>query len=146
MFGCRHTGHDIHIPYFLPLIIGSLNSSFESNSRIRTEDFNRANFSFGLVDQMPNIFFFGNVASDGDTIDVAYGTAVVVTDANQSTAEDQYVTAESGAVTIAGTPADDDMCYFRFFRDVSDAADTATEDMRLIGIKFFYTTDAGNDA
>ena len=83
---------------------------------------------------------------DNSTIDVAYGTAVVVDDACQSAAEELYVTAESGAVTIAGTPADDDMCFFRIFRDVSDANDTAAEDARLIGIKLFYTTDAANDA
>lgn len=88
----------------------------------------------------------GVAVSDGDTIDAAYGTAVVVTDAGQSTAEDLYVTSESSAVTISGTPADDDVVYFRVFRDVSDAADTMGEDARLIGIKLFYTTDALNDA
>ncbi len=83
---------------------------------------------------------------DNSTIDVVYGTAIVVDDACQSAAEELYVTAESGVVTIAGTPADDDLCYFRVFRDVSDANDTATEDARLIGIKLFYTTDALTDA
>ena len=52
----------------------------------------------------------------------------------------------SSAVTIAGTPADDDMCFFRIFRDVSDGNDTAAEDAILIGIKLFITTDAGTDA
>ena len=88
----------------------------------------------------------GVAASDADTIDVVYGTAVVVTDDAQTAAEDMYVTAESGAVTIAGTPADDDACFFRVFRDVSDANDDMTEDARLIGIKIFYTTDAATDA
>ena len=83
---------------------------------------------------------------DNSTIDVAYGTAVVVDDANQGAAEELLVTAESAAITIAGTPADDDLCYFRIFRDVSDANDTAAEDARLLGIKLFYTTDAVNDA
>ena len=84
------------------------------------------------------------VGNDG-TIDVAYGTAVVVTDDNISAAEDLLVTAESTAITIAGTPAVDEMCYFRIFRDVSDGNDDMTEDARLIGIKLFFTTDAGND-
>jgi len=88
----------------------------------------------------------GVAVSDDDTIDVAYGTAVVVTDDNISAAEDMLVTAESAAVTIAGTPQNDDMVYFRFFRDVSDANDDMAEDARLIGIKVFYTTDAENDA
>jgi hypothetical protein len=88
----------------------------------------------------------GVAVSDGDTIDVAYGTAVTVDDANQSTAEDLYVSAVSGAVTIAGTPAAGDLCYFRVFRDVSDANDTAAEDARLIGVKIFYTVNAADDS
>ena len=88
----------------------------------------------------------GVAISDNVSIDTAYGTAVTVDDANQSAAEELLVSAESGAVTIAGTPADDDMCFFRVFRDVSDANDTATEDARLIGCKLFITTDAGTDA
>ena len=87
----------------------------------------------------------GVACSDGDTIDVAYGTGVVVTDAGQSTAEDLYVTSESGAVTIAGTPAEGDACFFRVYRDVSDAADTMTEDARLIGIQLFWTQAAMAD-
>jgi len=88
----------------------------------------------------------GVAVSDNDTIDVAYGTAVVVTDDALGAAEDQCVTAESSAVTIAGTPAVGDICYFRIFRDVSDANDDMTEDARLIGVKIFFTTDATNDA
>ena len=83
---------------------------------------------------------------DNSTIDLAYGTAVVIDDANQGAAEEQLVSAVSSAVTIAGTPADDDMCFFRIFRDVSDGNDTAAEDALLIGIKLFITTDAGTDA
>lgn len=84
--------------------------------------------------------------SDNEAIDAAWGTAVVVTDDAQSAANEQLVTAESGAVTIAGTPVDDDLVYFRLFRDVSDGNDDMTEDARLVGIKLFYTTDADNDA
>ena len=87
----------------------------------------------------------GVACSNDGTIDVAYGTAIVVTDDNISAAEDLLVTAESSAITIAGTPADDDVCYFRVFRDVSDGNDDMTEDARLIGLKLFFTTDALND-
>jgi len=83
--------------------------------------------------------------NDNETQDVAYGSAVVVDDACQGAAEELYVTAESGAVTIAGTPADNDLTYFRIFRDVSDANDTAAEDARLLGVKLIFTTDAAND-
>ena len=88
----------------------------------------------------------GVAVSDNDTIDVAYGTAVVVTDDALGAAEDLCVTAESGAITIAGRPAAGDMCFFRIFRDVSDSNDDMAEDARLIGIKLFFTTDAANDA
>jgi hypothetical protein len=88
----------------------------------------------------------GIAISDNEAIDTAWGTAVVVTDDCQSAANELYVTSESGAVTIGGTPADDDLVYFRIFRDVSDANDDATEDALLIGVKLFYTTDAGTDA
>ena len=84
--------------------------------------------------------------NDNETIDVAYGTAVVVTDNAQSAVEELLVSAVSGAVTIAGTPADDDLTYFRIFRDVSDDNDDMDADAQLHGIKLFYTTDAKNDA
>ena len=82
---------------------------------------------------------------DNSTIDVAYGTAIVVDDANQGAAEEMLVTAVSSAVTIASA-AVDTVTFFRIFRDVSDANDTAAEDARLIGVKLFFTTDAENDA
>ena len=88
----------------------------------------------------------GVAVSDNDTIDVAYGTAVVVTDDALSAAEDLMVTATSSAVTIGGSPAAGDLCFFRIFRDVSDANDDMAEDARLIGVKVFFTTDAANDA
>ena len=87
----------------------------------------------------------GVAVSNDDTIDVVYGTAITVDDDNISAAEDCLVTAESSAVTIAGTPADNDLCYFRVFRDISAGNDDMTEDARLIGMKVFYTTDALND-
>lgn len=84
--------------------------------------------------------------SDGDAIDASWGTAVVVTDDAQTSAGDVLVTAESGAVTIGGTPAEGDLTFFRFFRDVSDANDDMTEDALLIGVQILYTTNAPTDA
>ena len=85
----------------------------------------------------------GVAMNDNQTIDVAYGTAVVVSDNAQGAVEELYVAAESGAVTIAGTPADNDLCYFRIGRDVS--GDNMNGDARLHGLKIFFTTDATND-
>jgi len=88
----------------------------------------------------------GVSCSDNDTIDVAFGTAVVVTDDALGAAEDLCVTAESGAVTIAGSPAAGDLAYFNIERDVSDGNDDMAEDARLIGIKIFYTIDDVHEA
>ena len=82
---------------------------------------------------------------DNSTIDAAYGTAVVVTDDAQGAAEEQYQTAESAAVTAAGSPAAGGMLYGRLFRDVSDANDDMTEDALLQAIKLHITTKAEND-
>lgn len=84
--------------------------------------------------------------SDDDTIDAAYGTPVVVTDDATGTAKDLMITAESSAVTVGGTPQVGDLTFCRAFRDVSDANDDYAGDMRLLGIKLFYTTATGNDA
>ena len=84
--------------------------------------------------------------NDNESIDAAFGTAVVVTDNSQGSATELLVSGESGAVTIAGTVADNDLCYFRVGRDVSDGNDDMAGDMRLHGIKIFFTTDASNDA
>jgi hypothetical protein len=98
---------------------------------------NTGNCIFGLQ---------GVSVGDGDTIDVAFGTAVNITDAGIGTVEDQQVSVESSAVTIAGSPAVDQQTYFQIFRDANAGADTYTGVARLLGIKIFFTTDAANDA
>ena len=86
-----------------------------------------------------------SVANDA-TSDIAFGTAVDVTDAGGGAVEDVLVSPVSGAVTIAGTPADDYYTYFQVVRNATSVSDTFTGDVRLLGIKLFYTTDAANDA
>jgi len=84
--------------------------------------------------------------ADNDTIDVAYGTAINITDAGIGTVEDQQITGESSAVTVAGSPAAGEQTYFQFFRDAADGSDTFTGECRVLGVKLFFTTDAANDA
>ena len=84
--------------------------------------------------------------NDNETIDVAYGTAIGIDDDAQGAIEELLVSAESSALTIAGTPADNDLTYFRIGRDVSAGNDDMAGDARLHGIKVFFTTDAANDA
>ena len=84
--------------------------------------------------------------ADNDTIDVAYGTAVNVTDAGIGTVKDQQISSESGAVTVAGSPAAGELTYFQLFRDANAGGDTFSADARVLGVKIFFTTDAANDA
>jgi len=87
----------------------------------------------------------GVAIADNDSCNTAFGTAVAPTaKAHSGTANDLDVTAESGAVTIAGSPSTDEQVFFQITRDVSD--DTLTADAKLLGIKLFFTTDAANDA
>ncbi|MBO71676.1 MAG: hypothetical protein CL508_05110 [Actinobacteria bacterium] len=88
----------------------------------------------------------GVALADSDSLNTAFGTGVVVTDDAISAAKDLYITAESGAVTIAGSPAAGELCYFDVYRDVSDGNDDMTEDAKLIGIKIFYTIDDVHEA
>ena len=87
----------------------------------------------------------GVACADNDSINTAFGTGVAPTaKAHSGTANDLDVTAESGAVTIAGSPSTDEEVYFQITRDVS--ADSLTADAKLLGVKLFFTTDAANDA
>ena len=97
---------------------------------------NTGNCIFGLQ---------GVSCGDSDTIDVAYGTAAEVTDAGIGTVEDQQITSESGAVTIAAA-GDGEQTYFQLYRDAADGSDTFTGDARVLGIRLFFTTDLANDA
>ena len=88
----------------------------------------------------------GVACGTGNSIDVAYGTPIDVTDASDGVVEDQLVSAVSSAVTIAGSPAVDQQTYFQLSRNADSGADTFTGDARVLGIKIFFTTDAANDA
>lgn len=87
----------------------------------------------------------GVAMSNDDAMDAAFGTAVVVTDTGGTT-NDLYESAESSAVTIAGSPAEGDWVVFQIARVPSDGGDTMAIDARLHGIVLNITTNAGNDA
>ena len=83
-----------------------------------------------------------SIASDAD-YDTAFGTAVANTAlAASGTQDDMMVNVESGAVTITSAAVDTNT-VFQLVRNVS--VDTNTGDLRLVGVKIFYTTDAAND-
>ena len=87
----------------------------------------------------------GVALADNGDLNTAFGTQVVATaKAHSGTSNDLDVAAESGAVTIAGSPGADEYVFFQVSRDVS--ADDLNADARLLGIKLFFTTNAANDA
>jgi hypothetical protein len=88
----------------------------------------------------------GVAFADNGSIDAVYGTAIVVQDDAQGAVEELLVSAESAAITIAGSPGDNELTYFRIGRDVSDSNDDMAGDCRLHGIKLFFNTDTKNDA
>ena len=86
----------------------------------------------------------GITASNDDSINTAFGTLIATTPlAHSGTSNDLMVSAESSAVTIAGSPAAGDLVFFQINRDIS--ADNQSGDARLLGVKLFFTTDASND-
>lgn len=83
--------------------------------------------------------------SNDDAIATAFGTAQTSTDTGGTT-NDVYIGPESSAITVAGTPAAEDVVFFRLSRVTGNGSDTMAVDARLHGIVLFITTDAGNDA
>lgn len=83
--------------------------------------------------------------SNDDAQDAAFGTAQTAIDTGGTT-NDLYRSPETSAVTIAGTPAEEDVVVFQVYRDASNGSDTMTIDARLEGVCIFYTTNAVNDA
>lgn len=96
--------------------------------------------NFGVV------FFLQAVAfANGDAGDTAFGTAQSMTDTGGTT-DDIYISPESSAITVAGSPAAEEYVIFQIYRDVSDASDDLAVDARLHGVKIHYTIDTGNDS
>lgn len=83
--------------------------------------------------------------SDDDVLDVAFGTAIGVTDA-VTAAGDVMQSDETAAITIAGTPANNDLVVFQVYRDATNGSDTLAVDARLHGVALIYTTSAATDA
>jgi hypothetical protein len=85
----------------------------------------------------------GFAYSDDDAVDQAFGAAVTVDDTLIATG-DVHISAATAAITIGGTPAQNDVVSLQVYRDVSE--DNLNADARLIAVRLFYTLNAGNDA
>ena len=83
----------------------------------------------------------GVAISDDDVLDAALGAQVTVQD-TVTAVGDLMVSAETPAMTFAGTPAVNDACYIQIIRLQNDAGDTMTADARLHGVTIVYNTNA----
>lgn len=81
----------------------------------------------------------GQAIGDSDPIDAAWPTQTNVVDQGLNVAHDLHIGPESAAMTIGGTPADEELINFRVRRVSGDGSDTMTQDGRLIGIALFLT-------
>lgn len=77
----------------------------------------------------------GLALSDDDALDTAFGTLQEVTDTLLATG-DVHVTAETSAITIAGSPVAGDWVQFKIARDPNN--DTNTSDARLMGVRIRF--------
>lgn len=95
--------------------------------------------NFGVVWGIRAVAF-----ANDDALDSAFGTAVEIADTGGTTS-DVYITAETAAMTVAGSPAAEELVCFEVYRDPAEVSDTMAVDAYLIGVKLHYTTNAAKD-
>ena len=86
----------------------------------------------------------GLARSDDDAWDTAFGTAQTTTDGVTATT-DVMISPATSAMTLGGTPAENDLAIFQVYRDADNGADTCTVDALLIGVRLLFTTNAPTD-
>ena len=82
--------------------------------------------------------------ANDDALDAAWGTEVATVDTGGTT-HDVYISPESTAVTVAGSPAAEEWVSFRVTRVVGNGSDNMAVDAWLLGVKIHYTTNAATD-
>lgn len=95
--------------------------------------------NFGVVWAIEAVSF-----ADAEALDAAFGTAAQVADTG-GTANAIYITSETSALTVAGSPTAEEYVVFQVKRVPADASDTMAIDARLHGVKIHYTIDAAKD-
>lgn len=83
--------------------------------------------------------------SNDAVLDAAFGTAQTVTDGVTATT-DLMQSAFTSAVTIAGSPASEDLVVYQVYRDASNGSDTLTTDAKLIAVRLNFTVNAADDS
>ena len=95
--------------------------------------------NFDVVWQIQAVAF-----ANDDALDTAFGSAVTVADTGGTT-NDIYITAETAAMTVAGTPGAEEYVVFQVARVPANPSDTLAIDARLHGVKIHYTIDTAKD-
>lgn len=83
--------------------------------------------------------------SDGDALDTAFGTAQTVTD-TLIAVDDLHETSFTSAMTVAGSPVNNDLVCFQFYRDAVNGSDTLAVDAKLIAVRLMVTLNASDDS
>lgn len=95
--------------------------------------------NFGVVWSLAGV-----ALADSDALDTAFGTAQTATDTGGTT-DDVYISPETSAITIAGSPTAEELIVFQAKRVAANGSDTLAVDAYLIGVKIHYTTNASTD-
>lgn len=95
--------------------------------------------NFGVVWNLAAVSVGTNSA-----IGTSYGTAQQIATTGGTT-NNLYITSETPAITVAGTPAAGKMTWFKVSRVTGDASDNMAVNARLIGIELFINVDEGSD-
>jgi hypothetical protein len=83
--------------------------------------------------------------ANDDALDSAFGTEQEIADTGGTTS-DVYISDETSAMTVAGTPGAEELVCFEVYRDPADGSDTMAVDAYLIGVKLHYTINASSDS
>jgi len=86
-----------------------------------------------------------SVSNDEAIGAVVFGTAVSYQDTALA-GKDLHIISSDTALTIAGSPAVGDVCFFQISRDANATNDDFDGDALLMGVKMTYTVDGLNDA
>ncbi len=95
--------------------------------------------NFGVVWGFSAVAF-----ANDDALDAAFGTEVTSTDTGGTT-DDCYISPETSAMTVAGTPGAEEYVVFQVARVVANGSDNMAVDARLHGVKIHYTVNAARD-
>lgn len=95
--------------------------------------------NFGVSWELAAVAF-----ANDDAADTAFGTLQEIDDTGGTT-YDIYITDETPAITVAGSPGSEEYVMFQVTRDPADAGDTMAVDAWLLGVKIHYTIDEAKD-